>query len=184
MNVQDTEIPAVKLIRPKRFSDARGFFAEIYNRRLLQEAGIDADFLQDNQSVSVPRGTIRGLHFQSPPCEQAKLVRCARGAIFDVAVDIRRSSPTYGRHVSAILTGEGGEQFWVPHGFAHGFCTLTPDAEVLYKVDAYYAPAHDAGLVWNDPDLAIGWPLDGAIPTLSDKDRLLPAFRDFRSPFE
>ncbi len=170
-------------IVPTRHGDARGWFMESYNRRRLAELGIDVDFVQDNQSFSARKGTLRGLHFQVPPEPQAKLVRCLAGAIWDVAVDVRAGSPTYGRWVAAELTAEGGEQLFVPVGFAHGFVTLTDNAEVAYKASGYYAPACDAGIAWDDPDVAIAWPLAGIEPQLSDKDRTLPRLADFASPF-
>lgn len=176
---------AVRLITPRRFGDDRGWFVETFSARRWAEAGIVGDFLQDNHSYSRDAGTLRGLHFQTPPFAQGKLVRCVRGAIWDVAVDLRRGSPTYGRHVAAELTAETGTQIWVPAGFAHGFVTLQPDTEVEYKVTAYYAPDNDAGLAWNDPDLAIPWPLPkGGGPVLSGKDAKLGRLADFESPFE
>jgi dTDP-4-dehydrorhamnose 3,5-epimerase len=176
-------IDAVKLIRPRRLSDARGYFVETWNRRTFLEAGIDVDFAQDNASFSSSAPTIRGLHFQSPPFAQAKLVRVARGAIFDVAVDLRRESATFGRHVGIELTHEGGELLFVPVGFAHGFCTLEPDTEVAYKISSLYSPAHDHGIAWNDPALGIDWPLKGREPILSQRDRTLPRLSELRSPF-
>lgn len=173
----------VQLIVPRRFADSRGWFSETYNARRLAEQGISDSFVQDNQSLSHPVGTVRGLHFQTPPDAQAKLVRCLVGAIWDVAVDVRRGSPTYGRWAAATLSAEGGEQLYVPAGFAHGFATLVPDTHVAYKVDAYYAPASDGGLRWDDPDLALPWPLPEGGAQLSDKDASLPAFSDFESPF-
>lgn len=170
-------------IVPPRHGDARGWFTESYNRRRLAEQGIDVDFVQDNHSFSARRGTLRGLHFQVPPEPQAKLVRCLAGAIWDVAVDVRAGSPTYGQWVAAELTAAGGEQLFVPVGFAHGFITLTDNAEVAYKASGYYAPACDAGIAWDDPDIAIAWPLAGIEPQLSDKDRKLPRLADFASPF-
>src|SRR5919107_1765563 len=143
LQVEKTAIPAVKIITPRRFGDARGFFSEVYSRRAFEEAGLALDFVQDNHSLSGPRGTIRGLHFQSQPFAQDKLVRVVRGRILDVAVDLRRSSATFGQHVAVELSAENWRQLLVPVGFAHGFCTLTPDTEVLYKVTAYYAPTHD-----------------------------------------
>lgn len=183
MKITSLAISDVKLVEPKRFGDARGFFAETYRRGLFAEAGIAADFMQDNHSRSANAGTIRGLHFQTPPATQAKYVMCVRGAILDVAIDLRRSSPSFGRHVTATLTAENGFGLLVPGGFAHGFCTLEPDTDVTYKVDAYYSHEHDAGLRWDDPDIAVAWPLDGA-PTLSAKDAALPFLRDFVSPFD
>jgi dTDP-4-dehydrorhamnose 3,5-epimerase len=170
-------------LRPRRFQDARGYFSETYNERTVAEAGIVARFVQDNQSYSAVRGTIRGLHFQLPPAAQAKLVRVLRGSVYDVAVDLRTGSPTYGRWEGATLTAEGGEQLFVPRGFAHGFCTLEPDTAVAYKVDAFYAPASDSGLIWNDAALAIDWPVRRGEAVLSDKDLKLGGFAEFRSPF-
>jgi dTDP-4-dehydrorhamnose 3,5-epimerase len=175
-------IPEVVLVVPNRHGDHRGYFTETYVKYRFAEQGITADFVQDNESLSSPKGTLRGLHFQVPPRAQAKLVRVLAGAIFDVAVDIRQGSPSFGSWVGATLTAEGGEQLYVPHGFAHGFCTLAPDTRVAYKVDDYYAKAEEGGLIWNDPDIAIAWPLEGE-PVLSDKDRLLPSLKDYISPF-
>jgi dTDP-4-dehydrorhamnose 3,5-epimerase len=166
-------IPEVLLITPKRHGDARGWFAETWSRKSLAAAGIEADFVQDNQAFNARRGTLRGLHFQRAPHPQAKLVRVLKGAIYDVAVDIRDGSPSFGRWVAAELTAERGEQLFVPRGFAHGYCTLSDDCELFYKVDGLYAPETEGGLIWNDPDLAIPWPLQGE-PVLSDKDKLLP----------
>lgn len=157
---------------------------ETYSEAAAQAAGIDARFVQDNQSFSAFEGTIRGLHFQRPPHAQAKLVRCVRGSIMDYAVDVRRGSPTYGQHVAAKLTAEGGEQLFVPVGFAHGFVTLEPDVEIAYKVTDVYAPDCDGGIVWNDPAIAIDWPLPPSGAVLSDKDKTLPTLAEFDSPFE
>lgn len=170
-------------IVPKRFEDPRGWFSETWQRDRFVAAGIDEDWVQDNQSYSRPAGTLRGIHFQTPPHAQAKLVRCLRGRIWDVAVDLRSDSPTYGRWVAAELTASKGEQLYIPAGFGHGFVTLEPDCEVAYKTSDFYAPDCDGGLAWNDPDLAIPWPLPGVAPELSDKDARLPGLRDFLSPF-
>ena len=178
MLVEDTAIPDVKIITPKKFGDRRGFFSETYNRRAAAEAGIHLEFVQDNHSLSADVGTIRGLHFQSAPFAQYKLVRAPRGRILDVAVDLRRSSPTFGRHVAVELSAENWRQLLVPIGFAHGFCTLEPDTEVFYKVTNYYSPAHDHGLAFDDPALGIAWPVDAAKAILSDKDRRLPRLAD------
>ena len=175
-------MPVIR-ITPRRFEDTRGWFAETYQRERFAAAGIDAAFVQDNQSYSRPVGTLRGIHFQTPPFAQAKLVRCLKGRIWDVAVDLRKGSPNYGQWVAAELTAERGEQLFVPQGFGHGFLTLEPDTEVAYKVDAFYDPASDGGVAWDDPDLGIAWPLDGAAPELSDKDAQLPRLKDFVSPF-
>jgi dTDP-4-dehydrorhamnose 3,5-epimerase len=177
------EIDGVAVVHPKKFVDARGYFVETYNARTYVDAGIAATFVQDNQSLSVERGTIRGLHFQLPPEPQAKLVRVIQGAIFDVAVDLRRGSPTYGRWCAAKLTAEGGEQLFVPRGFAHGFCTLEPDTIVAYKVDGYYAPACDSGFRWDDPVLDIAWPVPPDRVIVSEKDAKLGGFAGFDSPF-
>jgi len=179
-----TEIPDVKLIRPHKYGDHRGFFSETYNKKELAERGIDLDFLQDNHSLSVAKGVVRGLHFQIPPFAQDKLVRVIHGAIFDVAVDIRRGSPTFGRHVSAVLSVDNWTQILVPKGFAHGFCTLEPNTEVIYKVTDYYAPQFDRGILWNDPELGIVWPISDAEATLSDKDRMQPRFSELRDLFD
>jgi dTDP-4-dehydrorhamnose 3,5-epimerase len=176
-------IPDVVLIRPKKFGDARGYFMETYSTEAFAAAAIDAVFVQDNQSLSAARGVVRGLHFQSPPAPQAKLVRVLKGAIFDVAVDIRVGSPSYGKWCAAMLTADGAEQLYVPRGFAHGFCTLEPDTEVVYKVDGPYAPETEGGIAWNDPDLAIDWPVAAAEAQLSGKDAGLPGFAGFSSPF-
>jgi dTDP-4-dehydrorhamnose 3,5-epimerase len=183
MDIASLEIEAIKLIRPKRHADLRGYFVETWNRRRFAEGGIDTDFVQDNSSFSAAAGTVRGLHFQKPPEAQAKLVRAARGSVFDVAVDLRRGSPTFGRHVFAVLTAEKGEQLLIPVGFAHGFCTLEPDTEVAYKASAFFSQAHDTGIAWNDPDVAISWPLDGREPVLSEKDRALPRLNEIDPPF-
>lgn len=178
-----TEIPDVLVLKPRYFQDYRGYFVETYNARAAREIGLKADFVQDNQAFSIRRGTVRALHFQVPPRVQAKLVRVLRGSIYDVAVDLRAGSPTYGRWTAATLTAQGGEQLFVPHGFAHGYCTLEDDTEVAYKVDCYYAPECEQGIVWNDPTLAIGWPISAAEAVLSDKDQKLSGFREFVSPF-
>ncbi|MFL5297427.1 MAG: dTDP-4-dehydrorhamnose 3,5-epimerase [Phenylobacterium sp.] len=174
---QPLAIPEVLLITPKRHGDARGWFAETWSAKALSAAGVDTAFVQDNQAFNARKGTLRGLHFQTAPHAQGKLVRVLKGAIFDVAADIRQGSPTYGRWVGATLTAEVGEQLWVPRGFAHGYVTLTDDTELFYKVDGDYAPQLEGGVIWNDPDLAIAWPLDGE-PVLSDKDKLLPRLKD------
>jgi dTDP-4-dehydrorhamnose 3,5-epimerase len=174
MDIVDLEIDAVKLIRPRRFGDARGFFVETWNRKTFAAAGIDLDFVQDNASWSRAAPTIRGLHFQRAPRVQAKLVRVVRGRVFDVAVDLRIGSPTFGRYASAVLTAEGGEQLFVPAGFAHGFCTLEEATEVAYKVSDFYSPEHDAGIRWDDAAVAVEWPLEGRQPVVSERDLKLP----------
>jgi dTDP-4-dehydrorhamnose 3,5-epimerase len=176
-------IPEVVLFEPRKFEDERGYFMETFRASLLKEAATEISFVQDNQSRSLQPGTIRGLHFQTPPAAQAKLVRVVRGAILDVAVDLRRASPTYGRWVGATLTAERGHSLFVPRGFAHGFCTLEPDTEVAYKCDAYYSPANDAGLNFADPTLAIDWPVSPDKAVVSAKDARLPPFAGFASPF-
>ncbi len=181
MLVERFKIREVVAIRPDRHQDPRGFFSETYSRRALAEDGIDTEFVQDNHSVSVPEGTLRGLHFQAPPAAQAKLVRVVCGAIFDVAVDIRAGSPSYGQHVSCRLSAKYCNKLYVPIGFAHGFCTLEPDTEVIYKVSDYYAPAQDRGLLWNDPALAIDWPYSE--PLLSEKDRSHPLLHQMSECF-
>ena len=173
---------SVVLIKTQRHGDHRGFFAETYSRRQYAELGINVDFVQDNHSLSREVGTLRGLHFQAPPHAQAKLVRCGRGALFDVAVDIRRGSPTYGRWEGYELTAENGDQLYIPVGFAHGFVTLEPDSEIVYKCSDYYAPETEGAALWNDPDIGIDWPIDTA-PILSDKDAVAPLFSDLESPF-
>ncbi len=172
--VENSALPDVKIVTPRRFGDHRGFFCETWSRKAFAEAGIDLDFVQDNHSLSAAAGTLRGLHFQSPPAAQDKLVRCTRGRIRDVAVDIRRSSETFGKHVAVELSAENGRQLLVPVGFAHGFVTLEPDTEVQYKVTAPYAPENDEGLAFDDPALGIDWGLPTEALTLSDKDRKHP----------
>lgn len=169
-------------IKPQRHGDHRGFFAETYSRRQYAELGIDVEFVQDNHSLSKEVGTLRGLHFQAPPHAQAKLVRCGRGALFDVAVDIRRGSPTYGQWKGYELTAENGDQLYVPIGFAHGFVTLEPDSEIVYKCSDYYAPETEGAVLWNDPDIGINW-LTEADPILSDKDAAAPLLSELKSPF-
>lgn len=177
MRIEETEIPGVKVLYPARFSDNRGNFSETYNRKTLADAGLNTEFVQDNHSLSRTPGTVRGLHFQIPPFDQAKLVRVVRGKVFDVAVDIRRNSPTFGKYVSCELSAEEWNQLFIPSGFAHGFCTYEPDTEVIYKVTNFYSPQSERGICWNDPDLSIDWPLDGREPLLSDKDRVYPSLK-------
>lgn len=172
----------VHLIEPRRHGDARGWFTETYNRDTFAARGIDCVFVQDNHSRSVPAFTLRGLHFQAPPRAQDKLVRCIRGRILDVAVDLRAGSPTYGQSVAAELSAENGRQLFVPVGFAHGFLTLEPDCEVVYKCSDTYAPEADGGIAWDGAGVA--WPLPrGVAPELSAKDQALPTLADFASPF-
>ena len=184
MDMRKLNLPGLVLLRPRQFLDSRGSFVETYNEKTFRAVGIAAKFVQDNQSFSAKRGTIRGLHFQLPPAAQAKLVRVVHGSVYDVAVDLRVGSPTFGRWDGATLTAEGGEQLFVPRGFAHAFCTLEPGAIVAYKVDEFYAPASDSGLIWNDPTLAIEWPVTSGEVVLSDKDLKLGRFADFGSPFK
>ncbi len=169
-------IPDVVLVRPRVFGDERGFFLEAYRRDEFEGAGIRGELVQDNVSRSTRRGVLRGLHFQRAPDEQAKLLRCTRGVVLDVAVDIRRGSPTFGRHVAVELSEADRSMLYVPRGFAHGYVTLTDDSEVLYKVDAYYAAKAEGGVAWDDPDLAIPWPVAAQI--LNDRDRAWPRLRD------
>ena len=183
MLIEDTALAGVKIVTPKKFGDARGFFSETYNRQVFARSGLDLEFVQDNQSLSAEVGTIRGLHFQSPPFAQDKLVRVVRGAILDVAVDIRRSSPTFGQHVAVELSRENWRQLLVPIGFAHGFVTLEPDTEVIYTVTNYYSPANDLGLAFDDPALGIDWRVDLSRAVLSDKDRRHPKLADLPHVF-
>lgn len=183
MEIKETKLPSVKLLKPKRFGDHRGFFAETYNRQVYEGLGVDVEFVQDNHSLSAAVGTVRGLHFQAPPHAQAKLVRCGRGAIFDVAVDIRRGSTTYGQWVGCELSAGNGAQLFIPAGFAHGFATLEPDSEIIYKCSEYYAPETEGSLRWDDPELGIDWPVAGDA-ILSEKDAVAPLLADLNSPFE
>ena len=178
MQIISTEIAEVKEIRPVRHRDPRGFFSEIFREDVLRRHGIDVAFVQENHSLSTDRGVVRGLHFQVPPEGQAKLVRVATGSVLDVAVDIRWGSPSYGRHVAIVLSAAEGNQLFVPEGFAHGFCTLEPNTEIVYKVNRYYSAEHDRGLAWNDPELGIAWPVSAAEALLSDKDRRQPVFAE------
>lgn len=183
LKVEALEISDVKLLTPARFGDDRGFFSETWNAQRFGAAGINAAFVQDNHSLSAQAGTVRGLHYQAPPFAQAKLVRVLRGAIIDVAVDVRKGSPSYGKWVRAELTAENGVQIFVPRGFLHGFATLRPDTEIAYKVDNYYSRECDGAVAWNDPDLAVDWGIDVDQAVLSAKDAAAQAFRDFQTPF-
>lgn len=180
MQIEQTSLPGVLLLTPARHGDARGFFSESWNKALLAKHGIEIDFVQDNHSLSRDVGTIRGLHFQAPPHAQAKLVRCGRGRIFDVAVDIRRGSPTYGQWTGTELSAENGRQLLVPEGLAHGFVTREPDSEIIYKCSDYYAPEADGAVLWDS--CGIDWDINSA-PMLSEKDAAAPALKDFESPF-
>jgi dTDP-4-dehydrorhamnose 3,5-epimerase len=177
IEVRATAISAVKLVVPSQIRDARGFFSEIYRRDAFEAAGLMSQFVQENHSLSVERFTVRGLHFQTEPFAQHKLVRVVRGRIFDVAVDLRASSSTYGRHVSAELSADNCHQMFIPIGFAHGFCTLEPNTEVVYKVSNYYSRAHDLGVAWNDLAFGIRWPVDEGAAILSEKDKVQPLLR-------
>jgi dTDP-4-dehydrorhamnose 3,5-epimerase len=183
LQVIPLEIPDVKLITPVRHEDARGFFSETYNKKALAQAGIALDFVQDSHSLSRRSGTLRGLHYQGHPSAQHKLVRAVRGRIFDVAVDIRRGSPTFGRWVSAELSADNWTQILIPVGFAHGVCTLEPDTEIAYKVTDFYSPQHDFGIRWDDPALNIAWPIPSGQLILSDKDRHHPLLKDAKGLF-
>ena len=182
MLVEKTKLPGVLILTPCRFGDDRGFFCETYNAATFAEHGIDMVFVQDNQSLSEKSNTVRGLHFQAPPRAQDKLVRCGRGAVYDVAVDIRAGSPTYGEWVGVELSYQNGKQILVPAGFAHGFCTLTEGCELIYKCTDTYAPETEGSFRFDDPDLAVEWPLTGKA-TLSAKDAEAPDFNSFKSPF-
>ena len=183
LRVQKTALPEVLVITPPRFKDDRGFFAETWNHRTMEAAGLQYDFVQDNHSLSHEVGTVRGLHFQSPPHAQAKLVRCGRGRLFDVAVDIRRGSPTFGKWVGEELSFENGKQLLIPAGFLHGFVTREPDTEVIYKCSDYYAPECDGAVRFDDRHIGIDWGLNVAEAVLSEKDSAAPYLEDFDTPF-
>ena len=174
MEICEADIPDLKILQPRRVTDVRGYFSETYSERVLRAAGIDVTFLQDNESLSKEKGVVRGLHYQIAPAAQAKLIRVVSGAILDVAVDIRRASPTFGRHVSLELTAADGRQLFIPAGFAHGFVTLEPNTLLSYKVSDYYSPAHDRGIRWNDPAMQIRWAVDPQEAILSERDRRHP----------
>lgn len=180
LKIEPTTLPGVILVTPDRFGDSRGFFSESWSQTRFSKKGFDINFVQDNHSLSHQVGTIRGLHFQSPPRAQNKLIRCGRGALFDVAVDIRKGSPTYGRWVGEELSFENGKQLLVPEGFLHGFITLQPDTEIVYKCSDYYAPECDGAVRWDS--CGINWNFDGT-PILSEKDQIAPTLADFESPF-
>ncbi|MEA2942406.1 MAG: dTDP-4-dehydrorhamnose 3,5-epimerase, partial [Bradyrhizobium sp.] len=183
VEIRSLSIPDLKLVVPQIQRDARGFFSETWSRKAMSEARIAVEFVQDNHSLSTETGTLRGLHFQAPPHAQGKLFRVTRGSVFDVAVDIRVGSPTYGQHASVILSAENWMQIWIPPGFAHGYCTLEPNTEVIYKVTDYYFPDCDRGLQWDDAALGIRWPVDPAKVKLSDKDRRQPALKELAPAF-
>lgn len=178
MDVRTFDIPGLVLFAPRKHGDARGFFSEVWREDLFRRHASHVALVQDNHTWSARRGTLRGLHFQMPPMGQGKLVRVSRGAVLDVAVDVRWGSPTYGRHVAVELSAENWAQLWIPEGFLHGFCTLQDDTEVLYKVSNIYSPTHDRGVAYNDPDLGIAWPVSAAELTMSDKDAAQPRLRD------
>lgn len=184
MKIERLKIPDVWLVTPKKHGDSRGFFSETFRTDVFADNSLTLSFVQDNHVRSGQKGVLRGLHFQTPPHAQGKLVRCARGAILDVAVDIRAGSPTYGLHVSVELSADNWSQLWVPPGFAHGYLTLEDDCEVIYKVTDYYAPACDRGLAWDDPALAIDWGISEAEVILSDKDRKQPRLAEMPLAFE
>ena len=183
MEFVPTSLPGIMLLIPRRFEDERGYFCETYSSRRFEDAGLSFNFVQDNQSLSRTVGTVRGLHFQSPPHAQAKLVRCTQGRLRDVAVDIRRGSPTFGQWTSYELSAENGWELLIPAGFLHGFVTLEPDTVVVYKCDDHYAPDCDGAVRFDDPDLAIDWGVDPAAVILSQKDSRAPLMREFVSPF-
>lgn len=183
MNVEALPIPDVKLIIPPRFRDPRGFFSETWNQSRFADAGIPGPFVQDNHAVSTEAGVLRGLHCQVGPNAQGKLVRCVKGAIYDVAVDARQGSPTFGHYVGAEISADNWMQIWVPAGFLHGYCTLTAETEVIYKVTGAYDKAAERGVIWNDPDIGIKWPVAADRVMLSDKDKVLPRLRDLPALF-
>jgi dTDP-4-dehydrorhamnose 3,5-epimerase len=183
MIAEETKLPGVVILTPRRFGDERGFFSESWNRRAMADLGLDIDFVQDNHSLSRDIGTVRGLHFQAPPHAQAKLVRCGRGRLFDVAVDIRKGSATFGQWVGVELSFENGRQLLIPEGFLHGFVTRAPDTEIIYKCSDFYAPDADGAVRFDDPELGIDWGLEGITPKLSAKDEAAPLMREFDSPF-
>ena len=176
--VADETLPAVRIFSPRRYQDKRGFFSEIWREEAMIRAGINVRFVQENHALSHHAGTIRGLHFQIGPSAQGKLVRCVRGSLLDIALDIRHGSPTFGRHATVVLSGENGKQLYVPAGFAHGYCSLVPDTEVTYKVTAYYDPASERGVAWDDPALGIEWPIKAGDAVLADKDRTFGRLAD------
>jgi dTDP-4-dehydrorhamnose 3,5-epimerase len=184
MQLIDMEIPQVKLLAPKKYGDARGFFSETYSQKAMKDLGLDLKFVQDNHSFSAAKGVLRGLHYQLSPMAQDKLVRVIRGAILDVAVDIRKSSPTFGQYVKAIISAENWRQILIPVGFAHGFVTLEPDTEVIYKVTEYYSPSHERGIAWNDPAIGIDWATEKFEPVLSERDKVHPTLKNQSDLFD
>jgi dTDP-4-dehydrorhamnose 3,5-epimerase len=183
MDTLSAEHSDIKILSPNKFADPRGFFSETFNKKLLAAQGIEQEFVQDNHSLSVAVATVRGLHYQIEPFAQAKLIRVSKGRIYDVAVDLRRNSPTFGVCFTAELSADNWKQIFIPAGYAHGFCTLEPNTEVIYKVTNYYSPQHEFGIRWNDPDLNIAWPFPDAQITLSEKDRRNPLFKDVENWF-
>jgi dTDP-4-dehydrorhamnose 3,5-epimerase len=183
MDVLDCALAGVKILSPKKHGDHRGFFSETYNRDACRKCGIDMEFVQDNHSLSAERGVVRGLHYQMPPMAQAKLIRVVHGAILDIVVDIRRSSPTFGQSLAVELSVENWKQIFVPVGFAHGFATLAPNTEVVYKVSNYYSPQHERGIQWNDPALKIDWKVQESAAILSERDRKHPMLAEARDLF-
>lgn len=183
LDIKQTALPGVLRITPQRFGDNRGFFSETWNQARMAEYGLTHNFVQDNQSLSASQSTIRGLHCQTPPHAQTKLVRCGRGALLDVAVDIRKGSPTYGKWVAEELSAENGHQLLIPVGFLHGFVTLEPDTEVIYKCSDFYSPECDRAVRFDDPDIGVDWGVPSPIAVLSEKDRSAPFLKDFDNPF-
>ncbi len=183
VTVEETSLPGLLVVTPARHGDERGFFSESWNRAALAEQGIDIDFVQDNHSLSQNVGTVRGLHFQAPPHAQAKLVRCGRGRLYDVAVDIRAGSPTFGKWVGVELSFENGKQILVPEGFLHGFVTLEPETEIIYKCSDYYAPESDGAVRYNDPEIGIDWGITPDQAVISEKDAAAPLLSEIETPF-
>ncbi|MBO6783520.1 MAG: dTDP-4-dehydrorhamnose 3,5-epimerase [Alphaproteobacteria bacterium] len=183
MEISQTSIPGVLILDPGRHTDERGWLSELWNPDALGAAGLDVDFVQDNQSHNSKAGPVRGLHFQVPPHAQGKLITCLSGAIFDVAVDLRVGSPTYGRHVGLRMDADDTRQMWIPAGFAHGYCALEDNTRVLYKLTAPFAPHAAKGIRWDDPALGIAWPLEAGMELVNDRDRNLPCLADYDSPF-
>jgi len=183
MQIEQTDLSGVVVLTPARFGDARGFFSESWSAARMAEAGLDFEFVQDNHSLSEKVGTVRGLHYQAPPHAQAKLVRCGRGRLLDVAVDIRRGSPTYGKWIAVELSFENGKQLLIPRGFLHGFVTLEPDTEIIYKCDDYYSPECDGAVRFDDPDIGVVWGIDSNKAILSEKDEKAVSMKGFDSPF-